>query len=63
MSAAACEQRQRLIEECGGYWGNHAQYPRTDWKYEVANDDILEGYWDWVIAKLADAEGSTSMRQ
>lgn len=53
MSAVADDQKLRLISE-HGYWGELATYPRTDWQYEVANGDTLEGYWDWVIAKQAD---------
>lgn len=29
-------------------WGEDAEYPVDDWKYEVANDDTRRGYWDWV---------------
>jgi hypothetical protein len=49
----AGDPTQRLIDE-HGYWGEIANYPRADWKYEVANDDTVLGYWDWVAAKQAD---------
>ena len=34
-------------------WGEeHPKYPKKDWRYEVANEDTLLGYEDWVIASL-----------
>lgn len=34
---------------CGGdIWGECAQYVKNDWRYEVANNDTVLGYWDWV---------------
>jgi len=35
-----------------GHWGSHPQFPREDWKYEVANSDTTLGYWEWVKAQL-----------
>jgi hypothetical protein len=35
-----------------GYWGDHPEHPVSDWKYEVANDDTREGYWQWVAGRL-----------
>lgn len=32
-------------------WTEDKQFPRDDWKYEVANDDTSRGYWDWVKEK------------
>lgn len=29
-------------------WAEHPTWPRSDWKYEVANDDTVLGYWQWV---------------
>jgi hypothetical protein len=29
-------------------WADCSDYPREDWKYEVANGDTSLGYWDWV---------------
>jgi len=35
-------------EQHGGTWGEHPDYPVSDWQYEVANGDTRLGYWDWV---------------
>ncbi len=39
-------------------WKEDPEFPRKDWQYEVANDDTLLGYWDWVYDQKAqkDAE-------
>lgn len=29
-------------------WEESPEYPRSDWKDEVNNDDTNLGYWDWV---------------
>lgn len=47
---------EALADRHGGYWGAHPDYPVADWQYEVANDDTRRGYWEWVEAKLADAD-------
>lgn len=39
-----------------GTWGEHPSYPSEDWKYEVEAGDTRRGYWDWVVAKLEQAE-------
>lgn len=39
-----------------GYWGQDPNYPRADWKYEVANGDTLSGYWEWVVEKRDTAD-------
>jgi len=31
-----------------GVWADYPDYPREDWKYEVANGDTNQGYWEWV---------------
>lgn len=33
------------------------RYPVADWQYEVANDDTLLGYREWVEAKRAHERG------
>ena len=34
------------------YWMEEDDdYPVSDWKYEVRNDDTRLGYWEWVGAK------------
>lgn len=40
----------QLIEELG-MWGDCVDFPRHDWKAEVAADATNLGYWDWVAAK------------
>lgn len=34
-----------------GPWGEHFDYPYSDWKHEVANEYTTLGYWDWVYSK------------
>lgn len=33
-------------------WGEHPDYPRDEWKYEVENDDTVAGYWSWVDSQI-----------
>jgi hypothetical protein len=51
----------QLIAEADSVWDDHPNYPSEDWKYEVENGDTRRGYWDWVAAKIeeADDEGDT----
>ena len=45
--------RERVME---GYVGEATQeFPKDDWKYEVANDDTVLGYSEWVEHKIEDA--------
>lgn len=39
-----------------GWDAEHPDYPKKDWKYEVANDDTLIGYDEWVASKTGEAE-------
>lgn len=32
-------------------WEEHPDYPMSDWRYEVANEDTVRSYQDWVRAK------------
>jgi hypothetical protein len=34
-------------------WGEDSRFPRTDWSYEVQNNDTNLGYWDWVASMRA----------
>jgi len=34
-----------------GYWGEHPVHSVADWRYEVANNDTRQGYWEWVLAR------------
>lgn len=40
---------RRAFEPSG--WDDDPEFPREDWKYEVANDDTFLGYPDWVKAQ------------
>ena len=42
---------QDLISEYGD-WGEYAKYPRSDWAYEVKNNDTSAGYWHWVANRI-----------
>ena len=44
------------FKEKAGYWETLEDCPIEDWRYEVANDDTREGYHDWCINRLANAE-------
>lgn len=30
------------------WWDEDPEYPVSDWRYAVNNDDTRLGYWDWV---------------
>lgn len=34
------------------YWGQFDPLPKSDWRYEVANNDTILGYWEWVAARV-----------
>ena len=36
--------------------GEHPVLTRKNWMYAVANEDTLQGYWDWVLHECAIAE-------
>ena len=42
----------RFCDAFGGIWGVHPDFPVSDWRYEVANDDTRLGYWEWVQAAI-----------
>lgn len=39
-----------------GGGGEHPVYTRDDWRQEVAEENTLRGYWDWVAAQLESAQ-------
>ena len=42
-----------LIYSAGGnIWGEHKDFPKSDWKYEVENGNTVLGYWEWVYVML-----------
>ena len=32
-------------------WADDQDYPVSDWKYQIENNDTRRGYWDWVEAQ------------
>lgn len=38
----------KLVQKFGS-WGQDSCYPRSDWQYEVANNDTNLGYWGWLL--------------
>lgn len=36
------------LNDYGGHWGEHPEYPCADWVAAVENADTRLGYWDWV---------------
>jgi len=45
-----------MQEKHGGVWGEYHDYPVDDWKYQVANSETRQGYWEWVLGSM-DADG------
>lgn len=45
----------KIRDENGGVWGEHDDFPVSDWRYEVANQDTRTGYWEWVAARVEQA--------
>ena len=33
------------------YWGEDPEFPVSDWRHEVAEDNTRSGYWEWVAAQ------------
>lgn len=46
------EYAHEVEAEHGGYWGEHPDYPVSDWQDEVAADHTRCGYWEWVAHNL-----------
>jgi hypothetical protein len=38
----------KIIESCGGYWGESKRWPRKQWVDSVNLGETLMGYWEWV---------------
>jgi hypothetical protein len=36
-----------------GAWGEHPNHPMKEWQTEVHRKHTRDGYWDWVVLKLA----------
>ena len=40
---------EQFIEQFGGHWGEHPNYPRTAWAYDAAENNTRLGYWEWAF--------------
>jgi hypothetical protein len=40
----------------GGHWGEHPEHLLVEWRADVAEDCTRLGYWEWVDARICDAE-------
>lgn len=34
----------------------HPEWPRSDWQYQVSNEDTTLGYWEWVASNVESNE-------
>lgn len=41
------DERDHAEEAANSHWDEHEDYPVSDWKYEVANDETRLGYEAW----------------
>jgi hypothetical protein len=37
-----------VVQIVTNLWGEDEEYPRSAWKYDVADDATNLGYWEWV---------------
>ena len=44
--------RDKYRHPDGNQWGEHPDFPREDWQYEVSGGDTTLGYWEWFEAKI-----------
>ena len=49
-------ERAEQLREVHGVWGEHPDYPVSDWQLETENDNTRRGYWEWVAHWLKEAE-------
>lgn len=42
-----------MSEHAGHFdrWADDPDYPSSDWRAEVANEETRRGYWEWVAAQ------------
>ena len=33
----------------GGHWGEHPEFPVSDWQHDVAENNTRLGYWEWAF--------------
>jgi hypothetical protein len=45
-------RKGRLIDGIDPLHEEHPDFPRSDWKYEVMNDDTVAGYADWLATQI-----------
>ena len=38
----------QTLRQRHGHWGEHPDYPASDWRYDVVNGFTRYGYWNWV---------------
>ena len=41
------------LSEQYGYWGEHPEYPYSDWQTEVELNATRQGYWEWVAEQIS----------
>lgn len=48
---------EQVMKQCGdNAWGECAQYPKSDWEYEVEEGNTTASYWDWVVSSAESDE-------
>jgi hypothetical protein len=40
------------LSETYGHWGQHPDFPVSEWQWEVAGDLTRLGYWEWVVNQI-----------
>jgi len=56
------EAAQAQMERVGaGPWGEDERFPRCEWRYEVANNETVLGYFDWLSVKRLEVEDDESL--
>ena len=45
---------EALSRAHGGHWAEHPDYQSHDWRLEVINQETRQGYWFWVVARIAE---------
>lgn len=42
------------------YWDSHPDFPVSDWRHEVADNNTRMGYWDWVRSEMESKESEVN---
>lgn len=50
------ELEQKYSDGHSEGWGHHPIHTRDLWKYCIAEDDTVDGYWDWVYNKIQNED-------